>query len=122
MMYPNKSITSLFQVPFAKTMYPTKAFRPFPSQVPFAKTMYPTGSVENWLSEVERKMKESVREQAKLALEDYQTKPRSQWVQCWPAMVVLAGSSIYWTRQVEEAISKGTLADYFENVQVSIGV
>lgn len=82
--------------------------------------MYPTGSVENWLSEVERKMKESVREQAKLALEDYQTKARSQWVQCWPAMVVLAGSSIYWTRQVEEAISKGTLADYFENVQVNV--
>lgn len=82
--------------------------------------MYPTGSVENWLSEVERRMKESVREQAKLALEDYQTKARAQWVQCWPAMVVLAGSSIYWTRQVEEAIGKGTLKDYFENVQVGL--
>eukprot|EP01018_Ginkgo_biloba_P007246 Gb_31257 [translate_table: standard] len=86
--------------------------------VPLATTMHPLGNVENWLSEVEKKMKESILNQINLSLAAYKTSPRTDWVQVWPGQVVICGSSVYWTLQVEAAISKGNLQEYFDNVQV----
>nr|AML30859.1 axonemal inner arm dynein heavy chain 3 [Marsilea vestita] len=87
-------------------------------KVPFATTMQPSGNVETWLNEVEKKMKESILTQIRLSLAAYKTSPRTEWVQLWPGQVVICGSSVYWTEQVESAISKNSLQDYFDNVQV----
>lgn len=73
-------------------------------QVPFDEVMYPTGNVEKWLSDVETRMLSSVREQTKLSLESYSQTARPQWVREWAAMVVLAVSGIFWSKEVEEAI------------------
>ena len=67
-----------------------------------------------WLGEVERRMRSSVRLQVVEALAAYATTPRPQWVRDWPAMVVLAVSAIYWSRECEEAISNGTTAEYLK--------
>ncbi|KAJ7552868.1 hypothetical protein O6H91_06G073600 [Diphasiastrum complanatum] len=88
-------------------------------KVPFATTMQPIGNVENWLSEVEKKMKESILNQIKLSLAAYKKVTRTDWVQTWPGQVVLCGSSVYWTQQVEDAINQGNLQNYFDNVQVA---
>ena len=39
--------------------------------VPFCETLYPTGNVEDWLLEVERVMRDSLKEIIQKALADY---------------------------------------------------
>lgn len=78
----------------------------FNSQVPFDEVMYPTGNVEKWLGDVERRMLSSVRHQIEISVAAYAQVPRVQWVRDWAAMVVLAVSGIYWSKEVEEAIDK----------------
>ena len=74
-------------------------------EVPFAKTMYPTGNVESWLGVVEQCMKEALRDSAMNSIEAYKSVERKDWVKEWPAMIVLAVSSIYWTEGVESALT-----------------
>ena len=57
-----------------------------------------TGPVEQWLGEVERRMKASVRHQTQTSLLDYAVRPRPEWVRNWPAMAVLAVSAICWSQ------------------------
>eukprot|EP00899_Mesostigma_viride_P012150 jgi/Mesvir1/20936/Mv08007-RA.1 len=87
-------------------------------KVKLDKPMFPVGNVEDWLKEVENRMKASVRAAIEAAVQDYVLSPRVQWVQSWPAMVVLCGSSTFWTREVEAAIHAGSLPAYFEDKQV----
>ncbi|KAI8825055.1 dynein heavy chain and region D6 of dynein motor-domain-containing protein [Fimicolochytrium jonesii] len=65
------------------------------------------GSVERWLSNVEKAMLQSVRYQIEEAYYDYQKRPREQWVLDWPGQVVLCVGQIYWTLGVEQAIKEG---------------
>ena len=74
--------------------------------VPFAAGLYPEGNVESWLGEVESMMKQSVRKQVHDATLDYLETDRPKWVLKWPGQIVLAGSQIYWTKEVAEAIRK----------------
>ena len=77
--------------------------------VPFVEHFYPKGNVENWLLEVERVMKISVRDVIKKAVASYPKMARSEWVAAWPAQAVLVVSQIYWTQQVTAAIRTGSL-------------
>ena len=54
--------------------------------------------------EVERRMRSSVRQQIMMGMAAYATIPRKQWVRDWPAMVVLAVSAVFWSKEVEDAI------------------
>lgn len=83
-------------------------------KIPFDKTMFPKGNVENWLGEVEERMKSSVRKQTEVSIYDYAEKERSVWVREWPAMVVLSGSAIHWCQGVEEGIQESKLKDFQE--------
>ena len=94
------------------------------------KDVYPTGNVEDWMCEIERVMRETLRQIIRDALEDYATvsrdsrldrleslactlqRPRKQWVQFWPGQVVVAGSQTHWTRQVSEALEKKEIGKY----------
>jgi hypothetical protein len=51
------------------------------------------------------------------SLQAYATTKRVEWVREWPAMVVLAVSQIYWSRQVEAAIASGNVAGYLAQVR-----
>uniref|UniRef100_A0A8C3CSN0 Dynein axonemal heavy chain 3 n=1 Tax=Cairina moschata TaxID=8855 RepID=A0A8C3CSN0_CAIMO len=46
--------------------------------------------------------------------------PRKTWVLQWPGQVVICVSSIYWTEEVSEAITKGTLRDFLEKSNLQI--
>lgn len=81
-------------------------------QVPFDEVMYPNGNVEKWLSDVETRMLSSVRRQIELSLESYAQVARPQWVREWAAMVVLAVSAIYWSKEVEEAIQNSNIRGF----------
>ena len=74
--------------------------------VPLSEPFYPQGNVEEWLLKVEEAMKQSVRAILRKAIVDYLKTPRKEWVQKWPGQVTLAGSQVYWTKEVSEAIAQ----------------
>lgn len=65
--------------------------------------------VEKWLLEVQEVMILSLKDVMAEAVAVYEDTPRVQWVVQWPGQVVLAGTSIYWTKDVATAIRNGTL-------------
>ncbi|XP_037386166.1 dynein axonemal heavy chain 1 isoform X5 [Talpa occidentalis] len=80
-------------------------------EVQLSFSIYPSNNVEDWLLEVERSMKTSVRDIIERAIKAYPTMPRPQWVLSWPGQVTIAGCQTYWTMEVEEAIEAGNLSD-----------
>ena len=74
-------------------------------RVPFKSTHYPEGSVEFWLTDILCEMKATVQEQIVLSEADYRASPRGEWVLRWPGQVIIAGSTLFWTEEVEAAIN-----------------
>ncbi|KAL7044814.1 hypothetical protein ACKWTF_002067 [Chironomus riparius] len=60
------------------------------------------GQVELWLSELEKSMKKSIRNQIMLALESYKDSVRHQWVLDWPGQCIQSISTTYWTIEITE--------------------
>jgi dynein heavy chain len=92
---PNLDITGMFSA--------QKEFVKFDGIV---STVNANGAVERWLSDVEKMMVVSLKKVFLNSWSDYTQTPREQWVTKWPGQVVLAVSQIYWTNEVETAISK----------------
>ncbi|CAI8052368.1 Dynein heavy chain 1, axonemal [Geodia barretti] len=84
--------------------------------VPFCETLYPTGNVEDWLLEVERVMRDSLKAIIEEALEDYPQVPRTEWVLKWPGQVVIAGCQTFWTAEVSSTLQDGHLPDLYQNL------
>ncbi|XP_036135820.1 dynein heavy chain 3, axonemal [Molossus molossus] len=83
--------------------------------VPFKQKIYPAhakGMVEKWLQQVEQMMLASLREVIRLGIEAYVQVSRDRWVLQWPGQVVICVSSIFWTREVSEALVENTLQDF----------
>ncbi|XP_010013568.1 PREDICTED: dynein heavy chain 1, axonemal-like, partial [Nestor notabilis] len=72
--------------------------------------IYPTENVEDWLLEVEKTMKASVRDNIERSIGVYPETPHTTWVLQWPGQVVIAGSQIFWTKEMSEALEAGDLA------------
>ena len=74
--------------------------------VPLSKEIDPaeTGAVEMWMLEFEDVMKESMREVTAKSIAEYATVSREEWILDWPGQVVIAGSQVYWTHEVTDAI------------------
>ncbi|XP_027629546.1 dynein heavy chain 3, axonemal [Tupaia chinensis] len=85
--------------------------------VPFIQKIYPAkakGMVEKWLQQVEQVMLASMRDVIGLGIEAYVKVPRNQWVLEWPGQVVICVSSIFWTKEVSEALAEHTLPNFLE--------
>ncbi|XP_008850074.1 dynein heavy chain 1, axonemal [Nannospalax galili] len=78
-------------------------------EVELSFPIYPTSNVEDWLLEVERSMKASVRDIIEKAIKVYPTIPRTQWVLNWPGQVTIAGCQTYWTMEVAKALEDGNI-------------
>jgi len=63
----------LFQITFAEDLRITEMISGEGEKVPFTEVLRPDGNVEDWLLEVERVMRESLRKILSDALEDYKT-------------------------------------------------
>ncbi|XP_054832932.1 dynein axonemal heavy chain 1 [Eublepharis macularius] len=79
-------------------------------EVKLFSPIYPTGNVEDWLLEVEKIMKASVRDNIERALKVYPDTPRTTWVLDWPGQVTIAGCQTFWTKEVSEALEAGDLS------------
>ncbi|EUB58895.1 Dynein heavy chain 7, axonemal [Echinococcus granulosus] len=76
--------------------------------VPFVTKIYPAkakGMVEKWLLQVEEMMVQSIRKVIADSIEAYLMTVREKWVLDWPGQVVLCGSMVHWTSNVQKAIS-----------------
>ncbi|XP_044928668.1 dynein axonemal heavy chain 3 isoform X4 [Mustela putorius furo] len=85
--------------------------------VPFKQKIYPAqakGMVEKWLQQVEKMMIASMQEVIRLGIEAYVQVQRNQWVLQWPGQVVICVSSIFWTKEVSQALVEKTLPDFLK--------
>ncbi len=97
--------------------------------VQFKGTINPSkarGMVEKWLIQVEDQMHTSIRMIIKEALMAYTSAGRKQWVLEWPGQIVICGSQVFWTKDVEEAIHSNTLREFLltsnEEIKDTVGL
>lgn len=90
--------------------------------VKFNETLYPKGNVEEWLLEVERVMRLSIREIFTHAWAAYGDSERVDWVvnQGWPGQIVIAGCQMAWTNEVSAAIEAGEMKDYCQKSEAQL--
>ena len=82
--------------------------------VQFCEELYPRGNVEDWLLEVERVMKQSLKEILCDSLDAYPETERTEWVLQWPGQIVIGGCQAFWTTEVTEALEDGNLKDAYQ--------
>ena len=76
-------------------------------KVDFVKYVDPNGkNVEDWMTDVEDQMKQSIRSALLKSIVGYMENPRIKWVTMHPGQCVLNGSQVLWTQEVEEAIKE----------------
>ncbi|CAH4038360.1 unnamed protein product [Pieris brassicae] len=71
-------------------------------RINLGKGLKARGNVEDWLGKVEEAMFASVKRCMKVALRDYQMRPRVEWVALHPNQVVLTVSQTTWARGIHE--------------------
>ncbi|XP_017869001.1 PREDICTED: dynein beta chain, ciliary-like [Drosophila arizonae] len=74
--------------------------------VPFLQNCDCSGKVEVWLNRVTDKMRETLRDQLRRSLTQYDHKPRHVWIFEWPAQPALVGTQIMWTAETNDAFAK----------------
>ncbi len=72
--------------------------------VTLGKNLKARGEVENWLSAVEKRMVESLRQLAKDAVIDYNGKERHVWVMDHAGQNIILCSQIFWCKGSEDAL------------------
>ncbi|XP_029991393.1 dynein heavy chain 1, axonemal [Sphaeramia orbicularis] len=91
-------------------------------EVKLSIPVWPTGNVEDWLRDVEKSMKATLRENIERSLKVYPEQPRVDWVLSWPGQVVIAGCQVFWTTEVSEAIEQGDLDErLYPQLQTQLG-
>ena len=61
-------------------------------------------------------MRVSVRQAMITAIEDYPQRKRPEWAVGHPGQVVLNGSQVVWTGDVESAMKKNEVKEYWEKL------
>uniref|UniRef100_A0A452QQ37 Uncharacterized protein n=1 Tax=Ursus americanus TaxID=9643 RepID=A0A452QQ37_URSAM len=102
-----KCFENIARLQFQEDLEITHMFSAEGEEVQLSFSIYPSSNVEDWLREVERSMKTSVRDIIERAIKAYPTV--SRWVLKWPGQVTIAGCQTYWTMEVAEAL--GAVSD-----------
>jgi dynein heavy chain len=66
--------------------------------------LFPSKPQERWLLEMESAMRDSLKDIGTKALEAYPLSVRTQFVQEWTGMIVLAADNYFWTKDVEQGM------------------
>ncbi|XP_028430624.1 dynein heavy chain 1, axonemal isoform X1 [Perca flavescens] len=105
-----KCFENIAQLQFQSDLEITHMYSGEGEEVKLYLPVWPTGNVENWLREVEKSMKATLRDNIDRSLKVYPEQPRAEWVLSWPGQVVIAGCQVFWTAEVSEALEQGDLA------------
>ncbi|XP_078270493.1 dynein axonemal heavy chain 1 [Rhinoraja longicauda] len=104
-----KCFENVAHLHFQEDLHITHMYSAEGEEIKLFKTIYPTGNVEDWLLEVEKMMKASVKDNIQRSLKTYPETLRAEWVLTWPGQVVIAGCQTFWTMEVAEALRTGEL-------------
>jgi dynein heavy chain, axonemal len=63
------------------------------------------GNVERWLLEMETSMRTTLKEVGRAAIIEYPKAVRTDFVQNWCGMIVLAADCLFWTKDVEDSMA-----------------
>jgi dynein heavy chain len=74
--------------------------------VPFHANCDCVGPVESWLNKLVDTMKKTLKSLLADAVVTYEEKPREQWIFDYPAQVILAGTQIWWSTEVNVAFAR----------------
>ena len=100
-----KCFEGIKTVDFQPDLTITGMYSPEQEYVPFIKPVDPKNkNIEHWMVEVKDAMIAGVRDNMYHAVLDYSECSRTEWMQKWAGQVVLNGSQVHWTREVEEAL------------------
>ncbi|NXD64149.1 DYH1 protein, partial [Eolophus roseicapillus] len=117
-----KCFENIAQLLFQEDLQITHMYSAEGEEVKLFVPIYPTENVEDWLLEVEKTMKASVRDNIERSIGVYPETPHTTWVLQWPGQVVIAGSQIFWTKEVSEALEAGDLASrLFPQLSTQLG-
>lgn len=118
------SLTSLKFLPTEAGKEPSKTAVGMYSRedeyVEFNAPLECTGAVEVWLNKLIDVMRSTLRESLSDAVMTYEEKPREQWIFDYCAQIVLAGTQIWWTTEVNSAFGRleegydNSLKDYYK--------
>uniref|UniRef100_A0A670IKK4 Dynein axonemal heavy chain 1 n=1 Tax=Podarcis muralis TaxID=64176 RepID=A0A670IKK4_PODMU len=106
-----KCFENIARLHFQEDLQITHMYSAEGEEVKLFSPIYPTGNVEDWLLEVERIMRASVRDNIERSIRVYPkvSTPRTTWVLDWPGQVTIAGCQTFWTKEVSEALEAGDL-------------
>ncbi|XP_022600673.1 LOW QUALITY PROTEIN: dynein heavy chain 1, axonemal-like [Seriola dumerili] len=133
-----KCFENIAQLQFQSDLQITHMYSGEGEEVKLFLPVWPTGNVEDWLRNVEKSMKATLRDNIDRSLKaypevcslDFQSlcvlltpqHPRVEWVLSWPGQVVIAGCQVFWTAEVSEALERGDLADHlYPQLQTQLG-
>ncbi|XP_071611851.1 dynein axonemal heavy chain 1 [Heliangelus exortis] len=117
-----KCFENIAQLLFQDDLQITHMYSAEGEEVKLVSPIYPTENVEDWLLEVEKSMKASIRDNIERSLHVYPETPRTTWVLQWPGQVVIAGCQIFWTTEVSEALESGDLSSrLFPQLSAQLG-
>ncbi|EMP33877.1 Dynein heavy chain 1, axonemal [Chelonia mydas] len=105
-----KCFENIARLLFQEDLQITHMYSAEGEEVKLFSPIYPTGNVEDWLLEVEKSMKASVRDNIERSIRVYPQTPRCSWVLQWPGQVTIAGCQTFWTKEVSEALEVGDLS------------
>ncbi|XP_076766961.1 dynein axonemal heavy chain 1 [Xylocopa sonorina] len=111
-----KCFENVQSVRFEEDLLITKMYSAEGEEVMLHPSMYPERSVEYWLGDLERVMRNTIREIIHEALQVVETIPRKVWVYMWPGQVTLCCGQTYWTAQVENGIRTNNLHGYYREL------
>jgi dynein heavy chain len=110
-----KVFENIHQIEFDSSNKIHAMFSAEKERISFVKFVDPVRkNVEDWMGEVERMMKLSIRNEIQRCILDYTTQSRVDWVRQHPGQCVLNGSQAHWTQEVEEAIHTASIGKYFD--------
>ncbi|KAG7477961.1 hypothetical protein MATL_G00075170 [Megalops atlanticus] len=117
-----KCFENIAQLQFQSDLLITHMYSAEGEEVKLFIPVMPSGNVEDWLREVEKSMKASLRDNIDRSLKEYPEKPRTEWVLSWPGQVVIAGCQTFWTLEVSESLEQGDLASrLYPQLQTQLG-
>uniref|UniRef100_A0A803W4G1 Dynein axonemal heavy chain 1 n=1 Tax=Ficedula albicollis TaxID=59894 RepID=A0A803W4G1_FICAL len=106
----HKCFENIARLKFQEDLQITHMYSGEGEEVKLFSSITPSENVEDWLLEVEKSMKASVRDNIEKSTAVYPETPRTTWVLEWPGQVVIAGCQIFWTKEVSEALEAGDLS------------
>ena len=77
-------------------------------------------AVEVWMGDLQDGMCSAIRNALEVGISTYNTMDRTDWVLANPAQIVLNGSQVFWTSEVEEAFDGNVLEQYAKKLSQQI--